>query len=296
MNSSFHIPYKNHLPPLTTDEFAALKASIENDGLLHPIIVDEDGNVLDGHHRLKIVPDAPTRVVPGLTEAEKRAFLFQTNLARRNLSPAQKKEVRERLKKIAFALRKENPKKNTQERIATKLGVAQQTISDWFRTNTDSGNTSTSHYHSAIPDARVKIPALHKPIIFDRVSTGEPQAQVAADYGVSQKAISNIVRQEAARREAVERREKPASGDADALNVFQGDFREIGKCVKDSSIYLIFTDPPYDHSSIGVYKDLSVFASRVLRPGGLCLAYSAQPFLPVIEERTILRSMLDFIK
>lgn len=46
----------------------------------------------------------------------------------------------------------EDPRKNTQQRIADRFGVAQQTVSDWFRdANTEAGK-------GVIPDARSKHP------------------------------------------------------------------------------------------------------------------------------------------
>ncbi len=36
---------------------------------------------------------------------------------------------------------------------------------------------------------------------------------------------------------------------------------------------LILTDPPYDAGSVPLYGDLARWAARVLRPGGICLAY-----------------------
>ena len=44
----------NPMPALAPDEYEALKASIHRHGVLQPIIVDLEGNVLDGHHRLAI--------------------------------------------------------------------------------------------------------------------------------------------------------------------------------------------------------------------------------------------------
>ena len=43
------------LPPLTYDEYQALKADIATRGVQVPIERDEAGNVLDGHHRLRAV-------------------------------------------------------------------------------------------------------------------------------------------------------------------------------------------------------------------------------------------------
>ena len=86
-------PYAGFLPPLSTEEFTALKADIRAHGVKVPIEVDEDGNVLDGHHRLKCDKNAPRVVVKGLTEAEKRAHVLRSGSVHRNMSPAQKAEV-----------------------------------------------------------------------------------------------------------------------------------------------------------------------------------------------------------
>jgi ParB-like chromosome segregation protein Spo0J len=84
-------PFEDLLPPLSREEYEALRASIRANDVLNPVIFDEDDNVLDGHNRLEIDPDAPRRVISGLSLAEKRAFVFSANMGRRNLSPAQKK-------------------------------------------------------------------------------------------------------------------------------------------------------------------------------------------------------------
>ena len=63
-----------------------------------------------------------------------------------------------------------------------------------------------------------------------------------------------------------------------------GDFRQAGSCLADDSVDLIFTDPPYgkDVSELygDLYGDLAEFAGRVLRPGGICVAYIGLAFLP----------------
>ncbi len=149
-------PYKDLLPPLSTLEYDALKASIKAEGVRDAVILDEDGNVLDGHHRLKIDPKAPTRVIKGLSEAEKMAFVFAVNFTRRNLSTDQKKERLTAMKKVAFALREEDAKKNTQKRVATLLGVARPTVESWFAPK--GGTSNDSAVITCPPDARVTIP------------------------------------------------------------------------------------------------------------------------------------------
>jgi len=71
---------------------------------------------------------APRKIIRGLTTAEKKAFVFQCNFARRNLSVNQKEVAHEAMKAIARELRQENPKKNTQKVVARMLGVARETV------------------------------------------------------------------------------------------------------------------------------------------------------------------------
>ncbi|HEY7325290.1 MAG TPA: ParB N-terminal domain-containing protein, partial [Streptosporangiaceae bacterium] len=86
------------MPPLADAEYEALKASIATGyDPARPVVVDETGAVLDGHHRqqacaeLGIAP--PTVVLPGLTEDQKHDYAMRTNLACRHLTQLQKREL-----------------------------------------------------------------------------------------------------------------------------------------------------------------------------------------------------------
>ena len=83
------------LPPLSDAEYEALRADIAANGMRHPILVDERGKILDGHHRARIAAELgfkPDReVAEGLTEEEKRDVAFTLNSARRHMDPAAKR-------------------------------------------------------------------------------------------------------------------------------------------------------------------------------------------------------------
>ena len=57
--SAKNVPAGQHnpMPPLSPAEHAALRTSIKRHGVLVPIVVDLDGNILDGHHRLAIATE-----------------------------------------------------------------------------------------------------------------------------------------------------------------------------------------------------------------------------------------------
>lgn len=91
-------PLYQVMPDLTEEDYAILKASIQKDGVIVPIEYDENGNILDGHHRLRAcrelgITDFPKIIRSGMTEAQKRSHARTLNVARRQLSREQKQEV-----------------------------------------------------------------------------------------------------------------------------------------------------------------------------------------------------------
>ena len=269
-------PFVDLLPPLQDAEFEALKADIEANGVHDPIWEDEEGNILDGRHRLKIKPDAPRRVAKGLTAAEKEAFVFRTNFVRRNLSPAQKEEVDRARKATAKKLASEG---KTQAEIGKLLGVSRECVSKWFTREPKSNGTSTSRIkHEPKPKSKAKLNKAAKKEVVRQVHKGKSQAQVGANFGIDQATVSRIVQAE--RKEAEKKAEKAAraaEGAKLSIDGFRfGDFREIAKQIPDGTVDLIFTDPPYDRKTLPLYGDLAKIAASKLVDGGSLICYLGQ--------------------
>lgn len=235
-------PYADLLEPLSKDERDALEADIKLRGVLQPVIVDEDDNVLDGHHRYGIDNDAPTVVLAGLSDIEKRVFVLTSNDKRRNMSPDQKAEVRRRRIALCKELRKDDPQQWTEKRLGHLFGVSRQLISDWLTTNASDGKGCI--------DARVKVGTDGKAEIVDRVlRLGESQRDVAADFYITQQAVSKIVGQAQRKAEAAERQAKVAAKAAemhgDSIDIRHADCLQMIDSLSDGSVSLLCTDPPY---------------------------------------------------
>jgi len=88
------------LPNLSYEEFTALKDSIAVSGVMVPILVDSDGpvrKIIDGNYRKQIAQelgyDCPEIVQSDLDEDEKRTLARCLNLARRQLTQEQKRQL-----------------------------------------------------------------------------------------------------------------------------------------------------------------------------------------------------------
>ncbi|MDD3654818.1 MAG: MT-A70 family methyltransferase [Desulfotomaculaceae bacterium] len=113
------------MPDLTAEEFAALKADIARRGVQVPVEYDEDGNILDGYHRVRAcrelgLTDWPRVIRAGLSEAEKWTHARKLNLTRRHLSREQKQE-------LIRAQLKATPQMSDRQ-IAEGLGISHVTV------------------------------------------------------------------------------------------------------------------------------------------------------------------------
>lgn len=183
------------LPPLSRAEYDALCADIEANGVQAPVVVDKaTGEILDGHHRAEIAArlgrDFPWVEHECGSPAEGRAYALRANLNRRNMSPEQRTALRDVQIQVAGELRAEG---KTQEQIGAMLGVAHHTVSRWL-------DTSIVPPDKASIDLRTAIPRTLRDAIYERITEGETQTQVAADYAISQQRVSQIVRQVEAKR------------------------------------------------------------------------------------------------
>ena len=85
------------LPDLLPEEYEALKASIAEQGVEVPIIVDQDGNIIDGFHRDRACGElgifCPREVRHFESETHKFELVLRLNCRRRQLNRQQKRDL-----------------------------------------------------------------------------------------------------------------------------------------------------------------------------------------------------------
>jgi len=194
--------YAKLLPPLRQAERDALAADIAERGVMDAIVCDANGDILDGHHRFRIAPDCPWRVLPGvesMSEEAKIGYVLGTNNKRRNMTAEQKAEHDARRREVAAALREQEW---TLERIAALLGVDERTVRRWDisnrhppKANIPSESDGDGEAEPEPFDARRKVSANEKHAVWEEVRTQrKSQKVVAAEHGITQGRVSQIVK------------------------------------------------------------------------------------------------------
>jgi ParB-like chromosome segregation protein Spo0J len=265
------------LPPLSDDEYRALKADIAAQGVLEALVIDEDtGEVIEGHHRLKAwtelraegvkVPDYPKQVVRFANDDDRVAFVLAANLFRRHLTREQRAEVVTRLRAEGWSLR----------RIGEAVGVEEITV----RRDLE-GATFVAPERIEGADRKTYPAHRPRPTIFVQSNRDARRAAKALQaLGDDATGLLGLTRAEERARTAnlarirIEAAAGPPEHTGDAWELRTGDFRDVLADLADQSVDAVVTDPPYNNEGVPLYEPLGAFALRVLKPGRLAVVYA----------------------
>jgi hypothetical protein len=285
--------------PLDSAKVAELAASIAELGLLQPIGVRPDGTLVYGYHRLEACKqlgwtEIPAVVVDGddlraeLAEISENLIRNELTLLERAEHLAQLKAVYEQLYPNARGVGR-----------PTKNGATVAPFSEWAAGQTGLAQRTVQHYVQlaesiapAVRDAIRRTPIASDGAELKLLASLEPSQQRAVAELIASRAAGSVreATRELARREALQREdssELPAQ-----VQIRHGDFRVALADIPPRSVDAIITDPPYPQEYIPLWNDLGAFASRVLKPDGVLIAYSGQAHL--IEGLTALASHLRY--
>lgn len=139
----FTVLFPDLLRQLTQNEMQTLKNSIRKTGVVTPVIVDEEGGVIDGINRVRIAAEVGLANIPvslrsGLSVEQKADLAIALNDARRHLTRAERERIRkeQKVRNIAAAAsgkstraiaQEEGVSKDTVHRDAGCSGVAHET-------------------------------------------------------------------------------------------------------------------------------------------------------------------------
>lgn len=233
------------MPGLTPVEYEALKADIAAHGVLVPVEVDENGDLLDGHHRVRAwqelraeglaLPDYPRMVRAGLSEEEKRNHARRLNVLRRQLTREQRDAVMVAMRQDGMSYRQ----------IADAVGVDPMTaVSAVKKSGVEISTPVTGRDGKTYPAERRPSPT-PPPSLF------VPGGAVAIDpvaVNTAMEAARQEVAQRRAEREQVREVRRQANADVAAATP--------DPVVAGARFATILIDPPWDWGDEGDVNQL----------------------------------------
>lgn len=260
----------------------ALRASIERFGVLVPVSVDQDGNILDGHHRkriaeeLKVPYDRLVRVCAD--DDERREIAHTLNADRRQLTEEQRKPMVVELREGGHSLRA----------IAGALGTSLGTV------QRDLATVSPDTVPDRVTGLDGKSRPSRRPQVIARDNREQQRAQTAlavvpevnANRTLDVKRIERVAREQQAEQRRASMIEE-VTGDGE-VEIRHGDFRKVLDDLA-GTVDAIITDPPYEREYDELWEPLGEVASRLLKPSGV-LAVMCGTRLDLIDHA---RYMLD---
>ena len=274
-------------PDLLPEEYDLLKASIADHGVEVPIIVDQEGNTIDGLHRQRACDelgiDCPREVRHFETEAEKVELALRLNCRRRQLNRKQKREL------IAAYL-KCDPQIADNYLAELIGGISKNTVAD-VRTDLEATCLIDKFETLRGKDGKDR-PTKYKRIIANTPKEAETAQEIVGNLpdNCAGKVIDTTTAQRRARRNVkqLKRAEKvviPFTHDDIKLHCCRFQELEQSAGIEPNSVKLILTDIPYDGGFVPQVSDLASLASRILVDGGLLVMQTGQYHIEEVERR-----------
>jgi ParB family chromosome partitioning protein len=247
-------------------DLRSLIDSIERHGLLHPIVISEDNQLICGRRRIaaymqlgrtEIEANLVSLLNSDLKEAE-----ADENVVRKNFTVEEIAEIdqfyREKEETEAKERQKSKPKSDSvcvgnfprqraREKIAERVGVSDRTL-EKIRTIKEASSEGefTKEVWKKVASGKIKVDKGYNQVKrFQRIKEAE-------------KFVSNDLK---------------SLSPSEIFDLQFGDMQTLGENISANSTDLIFTDPPYNEASLSLYGDLARLADRVLKPGGSLITY-----------------------
>ena len=271
----------NFLPPLLDDEFQGLKSSIDESGVEVPIVVDQDGEIIDGFHRQKACDElgvfCPREVRHFESEAQRFELILSLNCRRRQLNREQKRKLIE-----AYLTRDAQIADNF---LGELIGVSKNTVAD-VRVELES--TCQIDKFTKLRGKDGKVRRRQKRIVANTANEATKAAKIIGDLPDSAdgklfdfNTADRRARRHRRRIESEEERVRLESEqlvkpvDSDRIHIHRCPFQKVEQIagIEPESAPLILTDPPYGNDFMDQWDALGAFANRVLKPGGLFVAH-----------------------
>ena len=253
--------YQESIPRPPEKRYNEIKEDIFEYGQQIAIITNQDNVILDGHTRyqicqeLEIIPKTEKRVFENKLEEER--FVYSINLKRRDLPKFVHIELSLEIDEIDMKLGEQKRNANLKQNKTDCQTSDNRTIDTLQKIadETDSSRDTVSKVKKIKQQATPK----------------EIQDLREDKDGTSINKVFKKIRKQEKKQKRQEQIKKIQVKLPENVQLYNQPFQQ--NKIKDNSISLIITDPPYLKEHLHLYEELAKQAIRVLRDGGSLLCY-----------------------
>jgi 16S rRNA G966 N2-methylase RsmD len=293
----------------------SLADSISSVGLMQPIVVNENNELVDGQRRIKAYIQLGRTEIPFYQVSLEQIVLgeFHANSNRKDFTSSERVAISNAVEKYLHVHSRGVGRPRANKNVATNTTIicnACASDSKNIETNSSLNNggvdkknnvvnlttfsgrlkDNVSRYFGISRNTLEKEKKLIKAAEQNPESFGELKQKVDQKKISIDKAFNEIQKQAKKTQISASVRNSgntpPSLGN---ITLLHGDFREQSRTIPNGSIDLIFTDPPYAREYIHLYNDLAVVAKNVLGDGSSLVTYVGHYVIPEVIE--IMRSV-----
>lgn len=293
----FKKDYSSIMPSLPNTDYESLKESIKESGLLAPLLVNQDGVLLDGHHRLRACRELHIRPkyhrMKFEDKLQERQFVIEVNLNRRHLNEFQKVELGHLLEDI------ETEKAKIRMSTARHLADLPHGKDEDDRTNNQERKVASVDATLQPGESKGKVSQIIAKKIGVSSATYERGKKIIEKATEEQKLtlrngamgitkVYNQIRKQEIKDQLINQAQEVAASnttyESDArVKLILNDFKSVDNAsIPDNSVDMIFTDPPDNKEWVPHYEPLGLLAFRVLKEGGSLLMTVGHYALPQV--------------
>lgn len=261
---------------------AWLKESIVEHGLLHPISVTAELQLIAGWHRLQAFRELGRETIPafvlGVDALEAGMLAIDENLVRNELTALERADLLRERKGLYEALHPDTRRggdRGNQYTGGKKRQTAVSAFCQEARIWTGQSTRTVRHYIQVssrlCPEAKALIrrSRIENSITDLSQISRLPEPEQVRVIQILIRETRGTVRQ--AITECKREQYRASSGNfsnTTQIHFLEGDFREVGKVIDVGSAKMVITDPPFSNDAVTLFDSLGAFSSEVLQPGG----------------------------
>ena len=284
----------------------SLADSISSVGLLQPIVINENNELIDGQRRIKAYEQLERTEIPFFRVNLEKIILgeFHANSNRKELTTTERVNISNAVEKYLHERSRSVGRPRVAKDAEAEAGLvktapdpqnAEKSVNGMHDKVINSKNNSVNltRFSGRLKDnvamyfgisrntlekEKLIVSAAERdPKLFEELRKKVDSKKISVD-----KAVHEIQKQIRKDQILTSVRNSTDNLSSSNISLIHGDFREQLTTLQNNSVDLIFTDPPYGAEYLYLYNDLAVISNSILREGGSLVTYVGHYAIPKV--------------